>query len=118
MELKDLKTGMIVELRDGNRYVVIANSAATLGMNIEKDDFTYFYLAHSYNSYNEDFTHKGNRRLDIVKISQIQMTEMSDFVRIVNGAIPIWERAKPKKMTVSEICKELGYEVEIVRDDS
>ena len=45
MELKDLKTGMVVELRDGNRYVVIANSAATLGMNIEKDDSTYFYLA-------------------------------------------------------------------------
>lgn len=115
MELKDLKTGMVVELRDGNRYVVIANSAATLGMNTEKDDSTYFYLAHSYNSYNEDFTHKKHRRLDIVKISQIQM---SDFVRIVNVSIPILERAKPKKMTVSEICKELGYDVEIVRDDS
>lgn len=113
MELKDLKTGMVVELRDGNRYVVIANSLSTLGMSIGKDDCTYFYLAHSYNSYNEDFTHKKHRGLDIVKISQIQM---SDFVRIVNGAIPIWERAKPKKMTVSEICKELGYEVEIVKE--
>lgn len=113
MELSDLKTGMVVELRDGNRYVVVANSAATLGMNIEKDDSTYFYISHSYNSYNKDFTHKENRMLDIVKISQIQM---SDFVRIVNESSPIWRRAKPKQMTVSEICKQLGYEVEIVKE--
>lgn len=30
----------------------------------------------------------------------------------------IWKREEVRKMTVSEICKELGYEVEIVRDDS
>lgn len=28
----------------------------------------------------------------------------------------IWERKESKKMTVAEICKELGYEVEIVKE--
>nr|DAP34637.1 MAG TPA: hypothetical protein [Caudoviricetes sp.] len=30
----------------------------------------------------------------------------------------IWKREEVRRMTVSEICKELGYEVEIARDDS
>ena len=28
----------------------------------------------------------------------------------------LWERKEPKKMTVDEICKALGYEVEIVKE--
>lgn len=29
----------------------------------------------------------------------------------------IWERKEKRKMTVSEICKELGYGVEIIKED-
>lgn len=28
----------------------------------------------------------------------------------------LWERKEPKKMTVAEICKALGYDVEIVKE--
>ena len=29
----------------------------------------------------------------------------------------IWERKEKRKMTVTEICKELGYDIEIIKED-
>lgn len=34
----------------------------------------------------------------------------------INDRELLWERKEPKKMTVAEICKALGYDVEIVKE--
>ena len=113
MEVQNLKSGMVVELRDGSRYVVMVNEGGAIGINI-KDDYT-IVLSGSYGIelYKKDLKHSFNKMRDVVKIGQIRM---DNFTRMTNDFTPIWERDEPKKMTVSEICKELGYEVEIVKE--
>ena len=54
--------------------------------------------------------------LDIVKVFKPALGSFNDMLS--NERNRIWDREEVRKMTVSEICKELGYEVEIVRDDS
>ena len=43
-------------------------------------------------------------------------TKTFQFLNIPDYKL-IWERKEKRKMTVSEICKELGYDVEIVKED-
>ena len=75
----------------------------------------------SSRSYKKDTTVKsGSKDFDIMKV----YTQNSQgFINgdVISGDIKyfhlIWERKEPKKMTVSETCKELGYEVEIIKED-
>ena len=96
----DLKNGDIVTLRNGNELIY---------------DNNYFYDASStygnclycISDLNDDMMHysSNNRESDIIKVSR--PIEYVD----------VFSRPKePKKMTVSEICKELGYDVEIVKE--
>ncbi len=113
MKLQDLSTGMVIELRNGRRYIIFSCLIGAVGLNIENDEAFVFYDSKQPTFYNENLTHKTDFSKDIVKVSQI---ETNVFDHVVKNATPIWECNEPKKMTVSEICKELGYEVEIVKE--
>lgn len=97
LELNDLQFADILTLRNGQRYV-IANDHM-FGY-YDDDDFDCNYLE---NTFNNDFTSQnGDTSFDIVKVERYNQT--------------IYEREKAiKKMTVLEICKELGYDVEIIK---
>lgn len=88
----------VVELRNGDRYLVVGEFLMGENDYFIKDDFT------------NDLANRGLRKFDIVRIYE-------DIPRI--GALHykelgiIWER-KPKKMTKEEIEEALGYEIEIV----
>ena len=101
-EEKTLKENLterrVVELRNGERYLVVGDFLMGENDYFIKDDFT------------NDLTNRGLHKFDIVRIYE-------DIPKI--GALHykeldiIWER-KPKKMTKEEIEKALGYEIEII----
>ena len=112
----DLKSGMIVELRNRDRYIVLSSPGCVLGVNVEHGWCITLLGDKSINEYNPNLTHITSKQKDVIKVFQVPIVNFTSIMH--ENSRTIWEREKPKRMTVSEIRKELGYGVEIVRDDS
>ena len=98
---KILTERRVVELRNGERYLVVGDFLMGENDYFIKDDFT------------DDLANRGLRKFDIVRI----YTEISRIKTLYNKDLAIiWER-KPKKMTKEEIEKALGYEIEIIKEN-
>lgn len=97
--LKELLTDRrVVELRNGERYLIVGDFFMGENDYFIKGDFT------------DDLANHGLRKFDIVRIYK----EISKIDTLYNKDLDIiWER-RPKKMTKEEIEKALGYEIEIV----
>lgn len=97
--LKELLTDRrVVELRNGNRYLVVGDFLMGENDYFIKDDFT------------DDLANHGLRKLDIVRIYE----EIPKIGALHYKELDIiWEH-RPKKMTKEEIEEVLGYEIEIV----
>lgn len=115
MTKEDLKSGMIVELRNKNKYIVIKDCNTSL---YGHQDFCIIASGEfiTGNSYREDLTHNTDNNNDIVKI----YTENSDCVinrNTYDMAITncIWKRIEPKEYTMQEIADKLGVKVEDLR---
>ena len=122
MKLKDLKTGMRIILRNGQECIVLEDVITPY----EEGKEDMYILVNggwmSSNSYNDDLTCKGNSRdYDIMEVYAQNNGEHIDGSVLDKNALKymdkIWERKEKRKMTVSEICKELGYDIEIVKED-
>lgn len=102
----DLKTGMVVETRDENRYFVLEQEGR-----IKVIDVVGSCLGEIY----DDFT-ADKKEDDIMVIYQApdfdDVNEMVDLY-MKNGYV-LWERQEPREMTLEEIEKELGYKIKIV----
>lgn len=101
----DLKDGMVVEQRNGDKKMVI--SEALIGEDGYSDQ----------NCFREDLTHRYFKDLDIVGVYAIQeYNNFADMLSDYNLEL-IWERKEPKKMTVEEMRKKLeeltGEEIEV-----
>jgi hypothetical protein len=102
----DLKDGMVVKHRNGDKRIVI--SEALIGENGYADQ----------NCFREDLTHRYFKDLDIVGVYAIQeYNNFADMLSDYNLEL-IWERKKPKKMTVEEMKQKLeeltGEEIEVM----
>lgn len=102
----DLKTGMIVEHRDGERYMVIGDRL------VSEDD------CYKISDYNNDLK-ISNLCLsdsDIVAVYNVNTYVLDDISDIFADVCltTIWRREEVKEMTVAEIEKQLGYKVKIV----
>lgn len=111
MELKDLKTGMVVETRDGTKYLIVNQDGklCCIGMN------RYMTLDGGY-PHKSNMTWPADSDLDIMKVFKPALGSFNNMLSDEHNCI--WKREEVRRMTVSEISKELGYEVEIARDDS
>lgn len=101
-KLSDLKNGMVVEIRNGNRYLVLDNFLIRNKSRISLDSF------------NEDMTSKNNYDHDI---NEIFITEIGSFESMLKGYLIkdiVYKRLERKKMTIREIEAELGYNIEII----
>lgn len=109
MELKDLKTGMVVETRNGTKYLIVNQDGKLYGIGMNG----YMSLDGRY-PHKSDMTWPDDSDLDIMKVFKPALRKFS--IMLSDERNCIWNREKVRKMTVSEICKELGYEVEIVKE--
>ena len=121
--LKDLRSGYMVELRNGQTFLVTRVGRFTRAL-VHPGAITWHYLE---STYNEDLTckkmvptapyNKPHKSLDIVKVWGLQEA-IEYYPRaldlLADGRKLLWERKEAKKLTVNEISKLLGYEVEIV----
>ncbi len=104
--LDDLETRMVVETRDKDRYLVFREGGDIHLMNARGISCLY-----DPKGYGPDMTHASHKK-DIVKV----FGKISYFKEAKNTGQLLWKRKEPKKMTVAEICKELGYDVEIIQE--
>lgn len=83
----DLKDGMVIEHRDGDRYIVLGDFALSEEGNWRLKD--YF----------EDLKWDGNSYMDIVKIYKVNTSQYMDFTDVFNDNYLrlIWERKEEKK---------------------
>ncbi|WP_394911949.1 hypothetical protein [uncultured Robinsoniella sp.] len=114
-ELDDLETRMVVETRDKCRYLVLRGRYLVL-RDKEKIHFmnangnTCIRNSQGFGPLYDENMKNGNPDKDILKV--FPKVDTFEEVKTVND--PIWERKEPKKMTLTEICNELGYDIEII----
>ena len=99
MKKNDLKSGMVVELRDGSLGLVVDNIVM-----LSDNDFIDLRF------YNDNLT--ANYCFDIVKIYNRNNHTFKNWHKNLEL---IWQRKEVKEMTVEEISKALGYEVKVVK---
>lgn len=109
----ELKEGMIVECRNGSRYLLRkVRGNLLLSANEGWDECTY---DNNFVDIGED-SKEFNGDYDIMKIYESNAHVLvnlfdDDFLEC------IWERKEPKKMTLAQISEALGYEVEVIDNE-
>lgn len=118
--LSDLTDDMIVEIRDGRKYLIISDGKIMMGVD------SWGRIEY----YDNDLTDINDCSLNIDKVWKITLESgytsldclLTDnyISRMIecNKIELVYDRNKqqPKKMTIQQICDELGYEVEIVKE--
>ena len=103
----DLRDGMVVEQRDGNMYLVLAEEV------VRKCGYN------EMNCYTDDLKWECYTRGDIVKVYRITPESLGciEDVFIKSNLELIWERTDRRKMTVEEMKQKLeeltGEEIEV-----
>lgn len=110
-----LKYGYVVEFENGEFGIYVLHKNRSVFIIGEREDYT------GIEYYNKNL--KLNKKYYDQKYNIIAIYGYADavwnYLKINKKDRPIiWEReGKVKKMTVSEICKELGYKVEIIAEE-
>lgn len=107
MKKSDLKSGMIVELRNGDRAICMT------GCDTKRygKDTTCFINEKGFigaNSLNDDLTNKELSKYDIMKI-YYDGHITNDVFKMTNSEL-LWIRPEPIQLTISEIEKKLNIE--------
>lgn len=105
-QLCDLESGMVVEVRNGGRYLVLK----------DRDDIR---LMHASGSTYLGGSHDNNleyydKNFDVMKV----FDKVRVFLDVKTTTDLLWERKESNKMTLSDVCKQLGYDVEIIPEES
>ena len=100
----DLRSGMVAEVRNGNRYLVLKDGEDIYMMNA-------LGMTHLDGNHDEHLRY-WDTDFDIVKVFDKVVT----FESVKTTTDLLWERKEPKKMTIAEIQKQLGYVIEIVSE--
>jgi hypothetical protein len=118
MTKQDLRTGMLVTVRCGEKYMVFLDSLSYFASrkNALVDLTGTGWL--NLDDYENDLTIKnGQNQWDIVKVSTPKFpTDVMRYADENRNFTTRWEREEPKELTVSEIEKLLGYPVKIVKE--
>ena len=109
----ELKEGMIIECRNGDRYL-LRTVRGDLILSANKGWVEYVY-DNNFIDVGED-AKALNGDYDIMKIYETKAYVLEDLFDN-NYLDCIWERKEPKKMTLAQISKALGYEVEVIDNE-
>lgn len=104
----ELRSGMVVETRSGEKYLVIINENGIRFMNLNGESFF------DECDMNNDMTFDNIHDLDLMKVfaPEYILDDCNHPTRL------IWERKIAKEMTVADIEKTLGYPVKIVKEEA
>lgn len=103
----NLKDGMIVDVRNGSRYIIINNG-------LRRND-TWL----SINPYLDDLTRGNSKEYDVMKV-YTTVGHTLDYMFDDRFLNLVWERKEEepvKEMTVAEIEEKLGYKVKVIADE-
>ena len=109
----ELKEGMIIECRNGDRYL-LRNVRGDLILSANQGwaecvyDNNFIDIEEDAKAFNGDY--------DIMKIYESKAYVLEDLFDD-NYLECIWERKEPKKMTLAQISEALGYEVEVIDNE-
>ena len=104
----DLKTGMGVVLRNGDKaHVLLGTDDGDVMRFLEKDTWD------TLKSANEDLTWKGMDNFDIVEVYSTKLASRY-LTDMVFEAKCVFKREEPTKMTMKEINEHFGKAIEIV----
>lgn len=109
----ELKEGMIVECRNGDRYL-LRKVEDKLLLSSDTDWLNYIYDNNFI--YNSEYAKEFNGDFDIMKIYESKARVLENLF-VDKHLTCIWERKEPKKMTLAQISEALGYEVEIIDNE-
>ena len=116
MKKADLENGMVVETRNGGRYLFINSTF------VRHEGFLFF------NQYNEDLTSACEEGLDIMRVFDPPAYKIFDVLDVrrndpdavweVMGDDPdaIWEREDAIEVTMAEIEEKFGCKVKVVKE--
>lgn len=108
MTKSDLRSGMIVKTREGERYITIVKEDGEIHF-INLDGTTCLGSCDLL----DDMTDNIDSDYDIIKIYKMDTT----LRNCKTTKDLIWERQEQKEMTIAEIEKELGYSIKIIKED-
>ena len=105
----ELKEGMIIECRNGDRYLL----RTACGELVASSNYKYMSL-----DYDEELNENRyfDKDFDVMKIYTSKSFILNNLFND-NYLECIWERKEPKKMTLAQISKALGYEVEVIDNE-
>lgn len=114
MTLDDLKTGMMVMLKNGQFFIVMRDF-------IEDHNDIFAGLSNDVNipniythlsNYNNDMTSKRASWIDIMRVYQTYEGQIDIMSKL------LWERKKYKEVTIKEIEEKFGCKVKIIRGET
>lgn len=106
----DLKPGMVVEYKNGNRRLVVRINNDLHFMSSEE------FLENVEKEYDDNLTCAGHESLNIMKIYSVNtIRELNTLLSETYYLDLIWERKEPKEYTMQEIADKLGISVEELR---
>ena len=111
----DLKDRMVVETRDGDKYILIDDRLLSdtnyLWLNSHYDEHNLFH-----HGYNDDLTMSSGANWDIVKVYEevncLNFDENNPFCSLSL----LWERKPVKEVTMAEVEEKFGCRVKIIND--
>lgn len=108
----DLKTGMVVEYRNGSRRLVLRDYQGT------GEDLLIGDRWSSFNFYNEDLTYSsGDKDYDIMKV--YVAINYCDTLYLLDSKCckcrVVWERKEIKEVTLEQIAEKFGVDVKRLR---
>lgn len=103
MRKEDLKDGMVVETKRGDRYLIVKDATYAVKVSTYMDLITH----------NQDLTYSPDEDLDIMKVFNPCIGSIETMLK--HPGKPIWERKESKELTVEEIEKLLGYPIKVVK---
>lgn len=121
MKKSDLRSGDLVKTEEGNIYMVLLNTKAA---NNHSENILLNLITGNYielNLYSEDLTNNFDEDCHIKEICSENYVgnnfRKNNLLKHIGSFYSTWKREDKKEVTISEIEKELGYPIKIVKEN-
>lgn len=111
MKFSELDSGMVVEIRGGDRYLVLRNNDGNVCL-MNVNGSTSLSAWGSSRVFEESMRAPIDSNYDIMKVFHA----VSEFDDVKETTACLWERREEKEMTLAEVSAALGYPVKIVEE--